>query len=254
MTVEEWRDVVGFEGLYQASSLGRIKSVQRTIAVKGHWQTSKTVCERIVSQTQNRPTGGNYVRCMVKISKNGHQYSRSVHRLVAEAFLDNPLNLPCVLHRDDNALNNCVSNLEWGTIKENVRQAAERCRMPYGEHHFAALLNDVQRRDAYDQLASGVAVIDVAARFGVSHQTICDLKHGKIKGYPMLDVPRLFARGSRSRRAKLNEEQALEIKQMLAAGVRQASIAEQFGVAKSTIAAINRGANWAWLQPTAQAS
>jgi transposase len=251
---EEWKDAVGFEGLYQVSSLGRVKSVQRTIAVNGHWQKTKTVRERIVRQTENRPTGGNYVRLIVKIFKEGRQHTRSVHRLVAEAFIENPHGLPCVLHKDDNALNNAVSNLEWGTVKENNRQAADRCRMPYGQEHFAAALTDVQRREAYDQLATGAAVADVATRFGVSHQMVCELKHGKIKGYPKLDVPRSVARGSRSSKAKLDESKVLEIKQKLASGARQADIAKQFKVAKSTIAAINRGANWAWLQPVGQAS
>jgi transposase len=254
MTIEQWRDVRGFEGLYKVSDRGRIKSVQRTVPVAGHWQKAKTLKERILAQKVNRPTGGSYVRSVVTLCKEGRQTTRNAARIVAEAFLSNPLNLPCVLHKDDDALNNSADNLEWGTHQENMRQAAERDRIRYGQEHSAARMTDIERRRAYLMLSGGAPVSRIAAAFGVSHQTICDLKHGKLKGYDRLEAPRLFTRGSCSPRAKLNESQVLEIKRMLARGDKHAEIGERFSVAKSTIAAINRGANWAWLQPTAQAS
>lgn len=247
VTLEEWRDVIGFEGLYQVSSLGRVKSVERRIKVNGSQQACKTIKERICFQKQNRPTGRGYVRYLVSLYKSNKQTTRNVARLVAEAFIPNPLGLPCVLHLDDNALNNRVENLEWGTPQENSRQAAERGRLRYGQEHHASSLSDVDRRNAYEMLASGLPVSEVATRLSAPFGAICDLKHGRIKGYGKVETPRLFVHGSSAGNVKLTEDQVLEIKRMLTAGERQADIATRFGVAKSTIAAINHGANWAWL-------
>lgn len=93
--IEEWKDVVGFEGFYQVSNLGNVKR-KKLLRLSG---------------------GGRYVQ--VILSKNGKSYGKSVHRLVATAFLPNPDNLPCVNHKDENPKNNCVDNLEWCTYKYN---------------------------------------------------------------------------------------------------------------------------------------
>lgn len=63
------------------------------------------------------------------LSKNNKKYNRQVHRLVAEAFIPNPYNLPCVNHKDENPLNNCVDNLEWCTSEYNINYGTARKRM-----------------------------------------------------------------------------------------------------------------------------
>ena len=103
---EIWKDVVGYEGLYQVSNLGRVKSLPRE-STKG-----KTLKNRIIK--------GYYT---VHLSKFGVSKDKLVHILVAEAFIDNPNRLKYINHIDGNKLNNTVSNLEWCTASYNSLHA-----------------------------------------------------------------------------------------------------------------------------------
>ena len=182
---EEWRDVKGFEGLYQVSSLGRVKSVRRVIPVHGHPTVqSKTIPERILRQKFNQPLKRcSYGRYQVSLWKENRETTKKVSRLVAEAFIPNESNMPCVLHLDDNPKNNSVENLMWGDHEENVRQAAERDRVAFGDRHHASKLSHLERQNAYRLLLEGIRVKEVARLFGVKHQVISDLKLGRIKGF-----------------------------------------------------------------------
>lgn len=98
---EIWRDVAGFEGLYQVSNLGRVKSL-------------KFGKERIL-----KPGTYNYGRKFVILCKNRDKLHKLVHRLVAQAFIPNPDKKPEVDHIDTNTSNNCVDNLRWVNHHEN---------------------------------------------------------------------------------------------------------------------------------------
>lgn len=101
MKKEYWKPVVGYEGHYQVSNFGRVKSIKFG---KG----------RIL-----KPTTNLYGYLFVKLCKDGKVKPFTVHRLVAEAFLPNPDNLPQVNHKDENKQNNIVSNLEWCSAQYN---------------------------------------------------------------------------------------------------------------------------------------
>ena len=108
--MEQWKDII-YEKDYQISNLGRIKSFK--------WGK-----ERILKQSQCM--NGYYYVCL---SKNGIVKNYFVHRLVAEAFLDNPNNLPCVNHKDEDKSNNIVSNLEWCDVKYNTNYGTRNKRI-----------------------------------------------------------------------------------------------------------------------------
>lgn len=105
---EEWRDVKGYEGLYQVSNLGRIKSLSN----KSNHKETKILS---LSKVQG------YMH--VALYKNSKQKIYKVHRLVAMAFLNNPLNLPQVNHINGKKDDNTISNLEWISAKDNARHA-----------------------------------------------------------------------------------------------------------------------------------
>lgn len=123
--LECWKDVVGFEGLYEVSTRGRVRSIDRIIIRKNG--TKLPIKGRILPQYKKR---GNSKLCryQVNLSKNGKKYSKSVHRLVAMAFIPNPLNLPEVNHIDENPLNNVVWNLEWCSSEYNHNYGTRNAR------------------------------------------------------------------------------------------------------------------------------
>ena len=110
--IEEWRDVVGYEGLYQVSNTGLVKSVTRII--KHKLLGKKTVNERILKPFTNE-LGYSHVR----LSRGNTQKHKLIHRLVGESFISNPDNLPCINHKDENPRNNNIENLEWCTVQYN---------------------------------------------------------------------------------------------------------------------------------------
>ena len=112
MKKEYWKPVVGYENLYEVSNLGRIRSFDR-------WVKSKNGSIRICRGRILKPyTNKDGYLCVV-LSKNNKQKTFRVNRLVAQAFLDNPNNLPQVNHKDENKQNNNVENLEFCDIKYN---------------------------------------------------------------------------------------------------------------------------------------
>lgn len=109
MTEEVWRPVIGWEGLYDVSNLGRVRSVKRFVRNKN---SIRPVESRILKPS---------------LGKNGYYYLRNckgkakyIHRMVAEAFIPNPNALPQINHKDENKLNNSVYNLEWCTQSYNL--------------------------------------------------------------------------------------------------------------------------------------
>ena len=109
--IEIWKDVVGYEGYYQVSNLGRVKSLDRKINKNG---LIYEINGKILSP---RKVGKGYLSVALQINKNRKNFM--VHRLVAECFIKNSFNLKEVNHKDENKENNNLSNLEWCDHKYN---------------------------------------------------------------------------------------------------------------------------------------
>lgn len=122
---EEWKPVIGYEGLYEVSNMGRVKSLKRAVWYNNGYY--KTVPEKILKAWKNKD---GYLQ--VGLHKDGKSKLYYVHRLAAEVFLDNPQNLPVINHRDENKSNNVVSNLEWcsvfynNTYKDRAKKAGKK--------------------------------------------------------------------------------------------------------------------------------
>lgn len=108
--MEIWKDIKGYENIYQVSNTGRVKriGVYRNQSKK-EWSREKLL----------KPAIKENKYMFVALSKNGKVSAKYIHRLVAEAFINNPLNKPTVNHKDGDRCNNTVENLEWATYLEN---------------------------------------------------------------------------------------------------------------------------------------
>ena len=120
LSIEEiWRDIDGHPNAYQVSSHGRIRSLDRYVDRLNHGHPSKQFCRgRLLKQNIDED---GYARINIRANQIDRRYG--VHRLVAQAFIPNPDNLPCVNHIDGNKLNNSVNNLEWCTVEYNNQHA-----------------------------------------------------------------------------------------------------------------------------------
>ena len=113
------KDVAGFEGLYAVTDKGEVFSLPKTVAVGNRRGVRQQPLQKLKASHPSPRTS----HLRVFLAKNGEKFPRMVHRLVAEAFIANPRNLPYVNHKDGDPTNNCVSNLEWCDARENALHA-----------------------------------------------------------------------------------------------------------------------------------
>lgn len=114
MIIEKWKDIFDYEGLYQISNLGRVKSITH---IRKNGNKENHICISKGKILKPGKDSGGYM--VVVLSKEGKTKSYRVHRLVANTFMPNPNNYRCVNHIDENKTNNNVKNLEWCTYKHN---------------------------------------------------------------------------------------------------------------------------------------
>ena len=114
--MEIWKDIENFEGLYQVSSFGRVRSLDRPVKQRGN--STQVKKGKIIVQSKNHkgyPITG--------ISKGNKKHCKTTHRFVAETFIPNTENKPQINHIDGVKTNNKASNLEWVTNEENAKHA-----------------------------------------------------------------------------------------------------------------------------------
>ena len=114
---EIWKPINGYEDIYEVSSLSNVRSLDRIIKVK--FERSVNYTDQKLKGRMLKQNHTTYGYAYVALAKNGKSKTTLVHRLVANAFIDNPENLPCVNHKDENQRNNNVSNLEWCSYEYN---------------------------------------------------------------------------------------------------------------------------------------
>lgn len=170
-SVEIWKPIPGWEGLYEASSEGRIRSVARHI--KARTGMTRKLPTRVLRGANSRG-----YRTVV-LHKDGIGKSYLVHRLVCEAFHG-----PCpdglmVAHTDGTRSNNVPSNLRWATAQENSADTIRHGRSPKGvRHHFAKLSED-DIMDIRRRRGDGETLVAISERYKVDHSTIWQISKRK---------------------------------------------------------------------------
>lgn len=171
---EVWRDVLGFEGFYQVSDLGRVRSLDRTIVrIDGRTR----FCKGQILKPNLRNTG--YFAVETKRSGRKRGNKENIHVLVARAFLgERPIRYE-VNHIDGNKKNNCLSNLEYCSRNENIRHAYFVGLIGYGEKHHESKLKAFQIPLIRDRIALGDSLESIGRDFGVSGGAIGLIKRCK---------------------------------------------------------------------------
>lgn len=167
MDKEIWKDIESYEGLYQVSNLGKVKSLERYV----NWRNTKKLCKSFIL----KPYDNSFGYLIVKLCKEGKMRNYRVNRLVAKAFIPNPNNRPEVNHLDGCKYNNCVENLEWCFPKENVAHAYKNnlVKKPIGSECSFAQLTELQVkqiRTLYD--TGNYTISDLATHFNVSYSIV----------------------------------------------------------------------------------
>ena len=112
--MEIWKDIKGYESLYQINNYGCVVGKERMTT----GNRKRKLKRKVLKQHENE-----LGYKLVDLCKDGKKKSFRVHRLLAEAFIENPYNKPCINHKDGNPKNNSLDNLEWCTQKENIQHA-----------------------------------------------------------------------------------------------------------------------------------
>lgn len=129
--MEIWRDIKGYEGLYQVSNEGRVKSLERDIEVMNILFGSQI---RHLKEKYIKPKVNSNNRLQVRLCKDGVKEQKQIHVIVAEAFIPNPNECDVVHHIDHNPQNNSVDNLIWMSKEEHsAMHSTERCRDTFGK-------------------------------------------------------------------------------------------------------------------------
>ena len=147
--METWKEIEGFSG-YFISDEGRVRSSE----VISSGQNYSKITVRIKPSYILKPMKTNCGYYRVCLYKDGKQYYKTIHRLVAEAFIPNPNNLPCVNHKDEDKFNNNVENLEWCTSLYNNTYNDIHLRRKRYTHRYQYELDKVMKnvRDVLSEI------------------------------------------------------------------------------------------------------
>lgn len=164
----EWKDIIGYEGLYRVSTAGEVYSIRSKKNLKQFYRGSREDNKYLV----------------VELRKDKKGKTISVHKLVAEAFIPNINNLPCVNHKDGNKDNNCVDNLEWCTYLENNIHAIANGLKKYkrgtkNKNSKLTYSDVVEIKKCLILGDSEFGTRALAEKYGVDHKVIMDIYHNR---------------------------------------------------------------------------
>ena len=168
--MEVFKDILGYEGLYQVSNLGKVKSTERKAK---HWRGGLlTVKSRIM-----KPFTSKCGYLIVSISKNSIDNKFLIHRLVSNAFIPNPYNKPQVNHINGIKTDNKVSNLEWATTSENSLHAFKNNLKAKGQNRTQSKLTN---KEVLEIRHSNLRNIELSRLYNISKSIISGIQKGRL--------------------------------------------------------------------------
>jgi hypothetical protein len=227
---EVWKDIKGFEGHYQVSNLGNVRSCDRVRKGRG---------DSVV------PLKGKLMNFKLKfgyrevhLRNNEVNVYWTVHRMVAKAFIPNPDNLPVVNHKDGNKLNNKVDNLEWATFQQNAIHAIENGLS--NVHNGKAIYTPEFKQKVFDyKNQTGCSIMELSRVFNISPRTAGRIAQGMLGE----KTTSRLVDGELVVRKALTEEQIKEIRKLRKEGLTLEKIAKMYDRGISQIARLTSGCN-----------
>lgn len=224
-----WKDVIGFEGLYEVSNEGFVRNSKGLIL---------------------KPVNHNTGYTGQSLSINGVQKFYLGHRIVAEAFLPNPNNYRYVNHRNGNKRDNNVNNLEWCTQSHNLQHAYDTGLKPRRtcENNGNSTLKNRHVRHLC-RLLMMFPPMHISKKTGVSYSILTGIKNGN--NWPeiskLYNFPKCKRHGEYAPCGKLKREHVLKIVEMLKTGLSSVKISKEYNVSKKAILDIRNGKTWSHL-------
>ena len=161
---EAWRWIPGFEGRYKVSTNGKVMSF--CTRTEGRVLKPNIACERVKYH-------------YVCLRNHGKYYNRSIHRLVATVFIENPDNKPYVCHINGNSFDNRVDNLKWGTPKENNFDKIAHGTYQYGEKNPGVKLNNDIVSKIKSMYKEGIRICEISKYLKVNANTVKNITSGR---------------------------------------------------------------------------
>lgn len=168
---EVWRDIPGYEGAYQVSTLGRVRSLDRVVS---RVNKDGSVIQQQLKGRVLRQTNNHRVPYLTVTLSPGWKSAR-VHKIVAAAFLGDCPDGMEICHIDGNCFNNSVANLRYGTHEENVADMVK-----HGTRQRQCKFTENEIRDVRNRIAAGETDADIAKAYGVSERTVFRIRHRKV--------------------------------------------------------------------------
>lgn len=176
---EIWKDIEGWQGYYQVSDLGRVRSLERFNTLTRNGTTFKSFIEGKILKISNDKVG--YKIISLESSQKKFKKTYKIHRLVSIHFIPNPENKPMVNHINGIKSDNRAENLEWATAKENCVHAHENnlVESSKGEHHYnSKLTEEIVLKIKYGKF-EGMSHPQIARLFGIKRLQVLKIRNGK---------------------------------------------------------------------------
>lgn len=172
--MEQWLPIVGYEGYYEVSDRGRVRSLDREVVYtdgRVYWYRGK-----ILKCNVNKTNGA----LMVHLYKGCNRQAHTVHRLVLNAFCPTSNNSLEVNHKNGNRADNSLNNLEWCTRQENMKHGFETGLINNtGTNHGNNVYSDLQIKEAKVMLMNGYSLGQIETKTGVKKATLHQIKAKK---------------------------------------------------------------------------